>query len=695
MTLRLRPAQPLIDAFRRGSRDAVDAPPAFASAERVDGATRDDRAGAPPDANSSAASPRRYTRDELVRVNARGDERTRELPVELSTSTLECVTNAINEEIAAREGSVWGRHHAKTTREDAKEANETGDKDAVGRANGEEGGETATSDGAATESKTATDVADATHKKPTGPMDAEKSKRHLKSAFNKLSPSVAVDKFVAQLTECALHELTVAEFLAKTTCERACADEKNVAVIADAAARLISSGATPSAYVTQNGASSTTFKKLLVGALQDEFEGAQEAREGSLAHAERHERDAQAKKVKQRLVGVARLVGELYARGVVSVAVVRAITDELFGEARSVPREDDVEALCALLVVAGAKADAEAKKAMDAYMARVNVLAESEHLNARTRFACRDVIELRGAGWASSGASAGAKSSHADLAIESRVVSDELLFPEGPKSRSSGGGGGLKGPYSKPGALNATTLPTAANRARLEAEMRREARERAEAKADAAMAAASGDAGASTSSYTAEQVQQKIASLIDEYSTVGDVNEALMCVADVVARSSDADAARDAVAKALVDFVIDTSTPKAASAVGKLLAALHNRGGFATAVIEQAVGDVVAALDDVAIDVPMAPKLMAVVVAAVVASGAVALDFITAAGSGVEDVQFRREFAGACLSALRAEHAFAGLVKGALDLGDFAKSDDVGDDTVVEWLAKLSLDDLA
>ena len=91
----------------------------------------------------------------------------------------------------------------------------------------------------------------------------------------------------------------------------------------------------------------------------------------------------------------------------------------------------------------------------------------------------------------------------------------------------------------------------------------------------------------------------------------------------------------------------------------------------------------------------MAPKLMAAVVAAVVASGAVALDFITAAGSGVEDVQFRRAFAGACLNALRVEHKFAGLVKGALNLGDFAKSEDVGDDTVVEWLAKLSLDDLA
>ena len=356
MTLRLRPAAALIDAFKRGSRECVDA--ATPQTTKNDAASND---RAPPDANANV---RRYTKSELVRVNDASGEHTKELPVELSTSTLECVTNAINEEIAAREGSVWGRHHAKKDKADKEKDAKTGDKDAVGR-DGEEGGENATSDGAATESKTATDVADATHKKPTaaaGPMDAEKSKRHLKSAFNKLSPSVAVDKFVEQITECALHELAVAEFLAKTTCERASVDEKNVAVIADAAARLISSGATPSAYITQNGASSTTFKKLLVGALQDEFEGAQEAREGLLAHAERHERDAQAKKVKQRLVGVARLIGELYARGVVSVAVVRAITDELLGEARSVPREDDVEALCALLAVAGAKADAEAKK---------------------------------------------------------------------------------------------------------------------------------------------------------------------------------------------------------------------------------------------------------------------------------------------------------------------------------------------
>ncbi len=101
MTLRLRPAAALIDAFKRGSRECVDA--ATPQTTKNDAASND---RAPPDANANV---RRYTKSELVRVNDASGEHTKELPVELSTSTLECVTNAINEEIAAREGSVWGK----------------------------------------------------------------------------------------------------------------------------------------------------------------------------------------------------------------------------------------------------------------------------------------------------------------------------------------------------------------------------------------------------------------------------------------------------------------------------------------------------------------------------------------------------------------------------------------------------------
>jgi translation initiation factor 4G len=90
----------------------------------------------------------------------------------------------------------------------------------------------------------------------------------------------------------------------------------------------------------------------------------------------------------------------------------------------------------------------------------------------------------------------------------------------------------------------------------------------------------------------------------------------------------------------------------------------------------------------------MAPKLLAKVVAKVVAANAVALDFITAAGSGIEDVMYRREFCGVALVELK-EVKYAALKPGALDLHGFAAGEPGVDDTVSEWLGSLSLSELA
>lgn len=49
--------------------------------------------------------------------------------------------------------------------------------------------------------------------------------------------------------ECVLYEFVVVEFLVKMICEWVFVDEKNVVVIVDVAARLISSGATLSVYI--------------------------------------------------------------------------------------------------------------------------------------------------------------------------------------------------------------------------------------------------------------------------------------------------------------------------------------------------------------------------------------------------------------------------------------------------------------
>ena len=648
--------------------------------------------------SSSDAPTIRYTRNELTAVRD-AESFNAEIPVELATSTLEIVKNEINADIEKKEGSVWGRH----VKEDMKPKTRSGEE------GGEEGesppvasavpapmsGKSTTAGGGKTTTPAPAQVSTQGGGGVNVVVDAEKAKRTMKGVLNKMTAETA-DKLTEQLlSECRLDsDASAAKTLVSMILDKCAFDGNNVGVYAGVCARLATS---LPAYAESEGAPARSFKKLLLSACQDEFESLDAQREGLSAYADRSDREAQAKRIKLRTVGTVRLIGELVARGVVGAAVAHAVADELLGEARSVPGEDYVEALCALLTACGKELEAGAKKVMNAYLARVNVLAESEQLEARSRFMCRDVIDLATSGWTTKkSTTSGDKKTYsggkgaADAESASPIVSDELLFPQGPAAARSTSSGPLSGPYRAP--THDVVLPTQANRAALDASLRAQAKARAEAKADAAMNAAAG--GASTSHYTEEQVEQKIKSFIDEYATVGDVSEALLCIADLVARTPDGEATKGEIAKSLVDYVVNVSTAKAAELVGKLLAACNAQGGFSTSAIEAAVGDVVAMMDDIAIDVPMAPKLMAKVVAAVVGANAVALDFITAAGGCIEDVMYRREFAGACLVELKSA-GYPGLKPGALNLGEFAAGEPGVDETVADWLSKLSLSELA
>lgn len=660
--------------------------------------SHDGEGGASRSSSASDAPAIRYTRSELTAVRD-AENFNAEIPVELATSTLEIVKNEINADIEKKEGSVWGRH----VKEDMKPKTTSAEKE------GEEGesavpapvasavpapvsGKSTTGGGGVKTTTTQTTSA-STQGGVVVVVDAEKAKRTMKGVLNKMTAETA-DKLTEQLlSECRLEsDASAAKTLVSMILDKCAFDGNNVGVYADVCARLSTS---LPAYAESEGAPARSFKKLLLSACQDEFESLDVQREGLSAYADRSDREAQGKRVKLRTVGTVRLIGELVARGVVGAAVAHAVADELFGEARSVPGEDYVEALCALLTACGKELEAGAKKVMNAYLARVNVLAESEQLEARSRFMCRDVIDLAASGWTSKkSTTSGDKKTYAGgkgaAENASPIVSDELLFPQGPAAARSTSSGPLSGPYRAP--THDVVLPTQANRAALDANLRAQAKARAEAKADAAMNAAAG--GASTSDYTEEQVEQKIKSFIDEYATVGDVSEALLCIADLVARTPDGEATKGEIAKSLVDYVVNVSTAKAAELVGKLLAACNAQGGFSTSAIEAAVGDVVAMMDDIAIDVPMAPKLMAKVVAAVVGANAVALDFITAAGGCIEDVMYRREFAGACLVELKSA-GYPGLKPGALNLGEFAAGEPGVDETVADWLSKLSLSELA
>lgn len=123
-----------------------------------------------------------------------------------------------------------------------------------------------------------------------------------------------------------------------------------------------------------------TFKRVLLNTCQEEFEGAQEAREVTSLHnfvlleiqlSSHHltmawcrcltlgfgltqalkstpdeDREAAERKVKMRTLGNIRLIAELYKQDVVSEKILHACIQSMLGDGKSDPVEDDVEVLC-------------------------------------------------------------------------------------------------------------------------------------------------------------------------------------------------------------------------------------------------------------------------------------------------------------------------------------------------------------
>ena len=119
----------------------------------------------------------------------------------------------------------------------------------------------------------------------------------------------------------------------------------------------------------------------------------------------------------------------------------------------------------------------------------------------------------------------------------------------------------------------------------------------------------------------AEKVEEKTKSLVTEYMQVADLREAVLCVKEIVAGAKDADAL-GVMTKHMVAHVVDVSTEKARDLVSKLLAACVKQCGVDASVVKADLEAQIEQLEDIAIDVPMAPKLLGVMLAQLVVEGA-------------------------------------------------------------------------
>ena len=167
----------------------------------------------------------------------------------------------------------------------------------------------------------------------------------------------------------------------------------------------------------------TKFRRLLLNRCQDEFTNNEPYANLQKEEEELLSAQAEAKKkgtelsdedalkmavlnrkkreMKQRILGNSIFVGHLYNRGMIPVSV---LSDHCIFELVSHPDDEEAESLAKLMTTVGKKFDNEVQEDVKALYDRVTALAQGEieiskRLSKRTRFALKDLLDLRQNNW--------------------------------------------------------------------------------------------------------------------------------------------------------------------------------------------------------------------------------------------------------------------------------------------------------
>jgi translation initiation factor 4G len=310
---------------------------------------------------------------------------------------------------------------------------------------------------------------------------------------------------------------------------------------------------------------------------------------------------------------------------------------------------------------------------MEAYFARLLQLSTSKKLASRLRFLCRDIIDLRKNKWVPRREKLQAKKLdqvRADAAVALGIVKpqDENLFPEGPNGPAEDGWS-VAGKKNKPkveegySALTGQYVPPTrqpSDRPRRDAKPAAKPVEAAEVVEPAVEAPVAppaekpaADKKPVAAKLTAEEVPEQCTKLFAEYKSAADLKEGLLCVQDIQKRAPDGAAAVAQFCTMAVQDVVDDSTERGAEQMTKLLAYCAEHGAVSGEQLMQALGDQLAQLDDVAIDVPMAPKLLGMVLGGLLSAKALEPSFLRAGCEKVEDMLYRRDLAVASLLCIK------------------------------------------
>ncbi|CAF2264947.1 unnamed protein product [Brassica napus] len=292
--------------------------------------------------------------------------------------------------------------------------------------------------------------------------DEEQAKqRQLKGILNKLTPQ-NFEKLFEQVKNVNIDNVVTLTGVISQIFDKALMEPTFCEMYADFCVHL--SGALPE--LNEDG-EKVTFKRLLLNKCQEEFERGEKeeeeasrvAEEGQVEQTE-EEREEKRLKVRRRMLGNIRLIGELYKKRMLTEKIMHACIQKLLGYDQD-PHEENIEALCKLMSTIGVMIDhSKAKVHIDAYFDRMKMLSGKEELSSRVRFMLINAIDLRKNKWQERMKVEGPKKIeevHRDAAQERQTQAKRLS--RGPSMNVSGrrghmeysprgGGGGMLSPPS-------------------------------------------------------------------------------------------------------------------------------------------------------------------------------------------------------------------------------------------------------
>uniref|UniRef100_A0A3Q2VUG5 Eukaryotic translation initiation factor 4 gamma 2 n=1 Tax=Haplochromis burtoni TaxID=8153 RepID=A0A3Q2VUG5_HAPBU len=231
--------------------------------------------------------------------------------------------------------------------------------------------------------------------------------RKVRGILNKLTPE-KFDKLCLELLNVGVDSKVVLKGIILLIVDKALEEPKYSQLYAQLCLRLAEDAPNFEAPTTESQATqkqNSTFRRLLISKLQDEFEN----RARNVDHFDKHDSPLTSEEEEQRaiakikMLGNIKFIGELGKLNLIHESILHKCIKTLLEKKKRVPLKDmgeDLECLCQIMKTVGPKLDHEkAKSLMDQYFARMQSLTNSKDLPARIRFLLQNTVELRHNNW--------------------------------------------------------------------------------------------------------------------------------------------------------------------------------------------------------------------------------------------------------------------------------------------------------